>query len=1023
MLQSSFYFVFLDFCEIYKILHRSHPPSQQEGDRRRMKRHWDTEELIEHWTLMPPEHALLANKTGTTRLGFAVLLKFFQYEARFPTHAQEIPSAIVAHLAKQVEVPPDAFAAYDWQSRTSTYHRQQIRAALGFRELSAADTPALTRWLQDTVLPTERDSGRLAAAVYQRCRELRIEPPTPERVARLVGSAAHSYEEQFCQAVAQSLSPEVQTQLEALLLAPDAAEGTSSEASQPETARSVLHYLKADPGRASVEGLLEEVVKLERLRAVGVPADLFRQIPHKVVALYRQRLMVEEPFELRRHPQPLRLTLLAAFCVLRSQELTDTLVDVLLQLVHRIGSKAERRVEHELLEDLKRVSGKHSLLFRLADASLARPDGLVREVVYPIAPEAILQELVKEWRASGPTYRRHLYRVIRNSYRLHYRRMVPRLLATLEFRSNNDRHQPLIQALALLKQYAGSALRTYPVEEQVPLEGVVPSQWRDAVREVGKDGQERINRVTYEICVLQTLRERVRCKELWVVGANRYRNPEEDLPHDFEQQRDTYYASLNLPLDADTFLARLRHDLSTALQSLDHTLPKNPYVKILPKRGGWIALSPLEAQPEPVNLSALKAELGQRWPMTSLLDMLKETDFRVGFTDVFKSVTAWENLDRATLQQRLLLCLHGVGTGAGLKRMSAGEHGVSYKDLLYVRRRFITKEHLRAAIMQVVNAILRVRQPHIWGEATTACASDAKKFGAWDQNLMTEWHVRYGGRGIMIYWHVERKSTCIYSQLKTCSSSEVAAMIDGVLRHCTEMTVTKQYVDSHGQSEVAFAFCHLLGFTLLPRLKAIHAQKLYRADAMDTHPHLERVLTRAVDWGLIRQQYDQMVKYATALRLGTAETEAILRRFTRSNLQHPTYKALAELGKVLKTIFLCQYLQAPELRREIQEGLNVIENWNSANGFILYGKGGEIATNRREEQELTMLSLHLLQLCLVYINTLMLQRILGEPQWDARLTPDDLRGLTPLMYHHVTPYGIFRLDMNDRLVIEEARAA
>src|SRR4051812_3258493 len=71
----------------------------------------------------------------------------------------------------------------------------------------------------------------------------------------------------------------------------------------------------------------------------------------------------------------------------------------------------------------------------------------------------------------------------------------------------------------------------------------------------------------------------------------------------------------------------------------------------------------------------------------------------------------------------------------------------------------------------------------------------------------------------MIYWHVERHSTCIYSQLKTPSSSEVAAMIEGVLRHCTEMEVQKAYVDSHGQSDVAFAFCHLLGFHLLPRLK------------------------------------------------------------------------------------------------------------------------------------------------------------------------------------------------------------
>jgi len=86
---------------------------------------------------------------------------------------------------------------------------------------------------------------------------------------------------------------------------------------------------------------------------------------------------------------------------------------------------------------------------------------------------------------------------------------------------------------------------------------------------------------------------------------------------------------------------------------------------------------------------------------------------------------------------------------------------------------------------------------------------------------MTEWHIRYGGRGVMIYWHVEKKSVCIYSQLKRCSSSEVAAMIEGVLKHCTEINIDKQFVDSHGQSLVAFAFCYLLGFDLMPRLKNI----------------------------------------------------------------------------------------------------------------------------------------------------------------------------------------------------------
>ena len=196
---------------------------------------------------------------------------------------------------------------------------------------------------------------------------------------------------------------------------------------------------------------------------------------------------------------------------------------------------------------------------------------------------------------------------------------------------------------------------------------------------------------------------------------------------------------------------------------LDCGLPNNPAVSILQRRHGWIALSPLAAQPEPINLVRLKSQLLQRWPMTSLLDMLKETDLRVAFSAVFKSATGRESLDPATLQKRLFLCLYGIGTNTGLKRVSSGTRGESYSDLLYVRRRFIRKELLRNAIAHVVNAIFHSRLPHIWGEATTACASDSKKFGAWDQNLMTEWHVRYGGRGIMIYWHVEKHAVCIYS--------------------------------------------------------------------------------------------------------------------------------------------------------------------------------------------------------------------------------------------------------------------
>lgn len=184
--------------------------------------------------------------------------------------------------------------------------------------------------------------------------------------------------------------------------------------------------------------------------------------------------------------------------------------------------------------------------------------------------------------------------------------------------------------------------------------------------------------------------------------------------------------------------------------------------------------------------------------------MLKEAVLRTGCLRGVTSVADRGNLPEDVLAERLLLAIYAYGTNTGIR----------------------------------------------------AVASDSMHFGSFDQNIFTEWHPRYGGRGVLIYWHVEKGSVVIHSQLLNCSASEVNAMVDGAIRHGTDMAVEANYVDTHGQSEIGFGITRLLGFDLLPRIKRINKVKLYRpaAGEPDLWPGLAPAMTRPIRWPVGQQR-------------------------------------------------------------------------------------------------------------------------------------------------------------------------
>ncbi|MEU6739620.1 hypothetical protein [Streptosporangium sandarakinum] len=363
----------------------------------------------------------------------------------------------------------------------------------------------------------------------------------------------------------------------------------------------------------------KEVFKPGAIKAIGLPEDVFDDIAPGVLLSWRARVAVSSPSHLRRHSHELRVMLPTAYLHRRRREITDTLVDLLITTVRRINARADTKVTEEFVAELKRVSGKENILFKMTQAALEAPEETVSEAIYPVVPGGVdtLVALWHEYQHKDTSYRQHRQRVFKASYTNHYRAGLIQILEALEFGSTNTMHAPMMTALALIKRYkAETTHRTkyHATGETVPVEGIVPAELAEPMYRTDKNGRQRILRSVYECGVFQTLREKLRCKEIWVHGAYKWRNPDLDPPADFEDKREENYARLRKPLQAKLFTAELLEEMGAELSALHDALPSLPWLEIVDrKKGGAIVLSPLEPLPEPRNLRRHKATVRSRW--------------------------------------------------------------------------------------------------------------------------------------------------------------------------------------------------------------------------------------------------------------------------------------------------------------------------------------------------------------------------------------------------------------------------
>lgn len=956
---------------------------------------------------------ILTKKGFHNQIAYAILLKYFESEKHFPEGPIEPLPYVYERLMDQLNIFLDEFK---WPAeRTLKRFRASIREFLGYREMTQNDKIDLSSWLSQNILPLALDEDELFEAVALFCRHHKIELFAKGEVKRFLVRIRNIFEENLLNSVAQSLSNETKKILDGILKEPpDNDNNTRDTPDGLQKKKFFLNDFKKDTSHLKKESILYEISKYDFLKSINLPETLADTHPRKLLLKYATYVKTRVPSDLNAQADVLRYGQLALFCTVKCQQSADTLTDFLLKILHRIQRRAEQHVDQYVLSEIKKVKGKFDTLLTLAETLQNNPKGIIEQTVYPKVPTTELEAIIKELHHRQKWYQNQVRVKALSFYNHGYRKLLKDLLKTLTFETDRkDLHELLLAIEWIKKDESEREIDNPPYQE------TILKSWGSMVQKGTQDKANiAIEAKAFELAILENFSKELSVKNIWVKGAHQYQNPAKDIPSDFEEKKDFYFDLLELPKEADDFIASLKNELEESLLLLNKTIPKNEKVSLIKRKKGAIKLSPSSPQDPPTNLGILHQEINRLWPNIPLIDVLKEVDFRVGFTKNFEGLGVYSSIPEDSLQKRLLFCLYGLGSNIGLKRLATSHTGESYADLRYVKNRYLSAQHIRAAIQDIINAILEIRDPELWGENIVGCACDSKRFNVWVQNMVGGWHGRYRSHGVMVYTHIDTKSAPIYMQITRPGDSEVGSMLTGCLRHDTEMDMSEIYTDTHGQSSIGFAFSHLLHFDLLPRIKGIHKQKFFSPSRSfkEKLPHLKLALASdPINWEKIEKNYEEAVKYTTALKTRTVEASVLLKRLSADNAIHPAYQALLEIGKAIRTIFLCRYLQEESLRIQINETLNVVERFNGMMGFIFHGKQGEISTNDKEDQELSVLCLHLVQVCINYMNTLMIQEVLSNSLKSYSLTVHDKRALNPMFYGHLNPHGVVSLNMTKRL--------
>ncbi|MGF1981487.1 MAG: Tn3 family transposase [Nostoc sp. CmiSLP01] len=961
----------------------------------KFKQYPDPKELAELYTPQSAEIKFAKSRTKSHEgfLCFMVMLKSFQRLGYFP-HPECVPNAVIKHLRSCLKLQ-SWVKAIPSQRQGYTYQRA-IRSYLGVKQYDKTAQKLIAILVAQQAEVKDHPADLINVAIEELVKE-RYELPAFGTLDRLIGHIRTFVNNRLFGRVNNGLSSTEMVYLDQLLLG------------DIEESIATLNLLKLPPKSATFKGMKQLLTKFDALMSFGDAKRLLGSIALTKIRYFAAQARALDISELRDVNLPKRRTLVLCLLYEAQVKTRDNLVSMFLKRVLKIQNNAKQRLQ-ELRE--KHLTQTSELLGTLAEVLTASKEAQDAQSlgtkVQSIFDEHGGPDLLLQKYEEIAAYNTNNHLPLMWRFYSPHRKVLFDLVRSLDILSTSA-DESVIDALSFILDNEHKRGRHLSFEIDLSFVG---KQWRALViQEV--NGTQVLVRQQLEICIFSYLADDFKAGDACVVGSLSYADFREQLlsKSECEPLISEYCRLVGFPDNAEDFVEHLRKLLTQVAEEVDAISAVEKQVTI--NQAGEPVLKKITPVAQPQEVEALEAKIRNLMPERSILDILCNVEHWLNWTKHFGPLSGSEPKLKQPVE-RYIFTTFSYGCNLGPNQMARHSQGAVTSHMIsYTNRRHVSTSNIEAAIRDIINAYNRFSLPSVWGTGKRA-AADGSKFEIYENNLHSEYHIRYGGYGGIAYHHVSDKYIALFTHFITCGVWEAVYILDGLLKNLSDIQPDTLHADTQGQSGPVFAISYLLGIKLMPRIRNWKDHAFVRPSEDVSYKYLDPLFKGVVNWNLIQTHWYDMMRVVLSIKAGKVMPSTLLRKLGSYSRKNRLYQAFLELGKVVRTMFLLEYISNVRMRSEINAITNIVEMYHAFLDWVFFGKEGAITENDPIEQEKRLKYLDLVASAVILQNTvdmsLAIQTLAAQGEV---IHQRHVAALSPYVNRHIKRYGDYVVNLRN----------